>query len=53
MFKKVAIVTSILASNDLYVVEAANPVNWHVHVFSEEPMFLCPHFILTKEPNQM
>jgi hypothetical protein len=53
MYKKVAIVTNILAMNDLYVVEGANPDNWHVHVPSEEPMFLYPHFILTKQQNEV
>ncbi len=53
MFEKVANVTNILASNEIYLVEAANPVNWHVHSFTEEPMFLCPHFILTKQQNEV
>jgi hypothetical protein len=51
VFKKAAKFVDLLATNNMFIVEGANPANWYVHEDSRLPIFVWPHFILTKQQN--
>jgi hypothetical protein len=53
VFKKAAKIVNIMANNNLFIVEGANPANWYVQETSEWPLFVMPHFILTKPQNEV
>jgi hypothetical protein len=53
VFKKAAKFVDLLASNNMFIVEGANPANWYVHEDSRLPIFIWPHFILTRQQNEM